>query len=55
MEFLSQQVLLDHGALKIRAMTLPDMFQDHDNPEKQYEEAGLQAQHITQLALRLIP
>ncbi|HEY0902239.1 MAG TPA: 1-deoxy-D-xylulose-5-phosphate synthase [Micavibrio sp.] len=55
MEFLSQEGLLDHGALKMRAMTLPDMFQDHDNPEKQYEEAGLQAQHITQLALRLIP
>ena len=32
--------LLDRG-LKIRPLTLPDRFIDHDTPEKQYDEAGL--------------
>ena len=42
--------LLDSG-LKIRPMVLPDRFLDHDNPVKQYEEAGLNARHITATAL----
>jgi 1-deoxy-D-xylulose-5-phosphate synthase len=27
-------------------MTLPDVFIDHDKPEKMYERAGLDAAHI---------
>ena len=42
--------LLDSG-LKIRPMVLPDRFLDHDNPMKQYDEAGLNARHITATAL----
>ncbi len=42
--------LLDNG-LKIRPMVLPDRFLDHDNPAKQYDEAGLNARHITATAL----
>ena len=42
--------LLDSG-LKIRPMVLPDRFLDHDNPVKQYDEAGLNARHITATAL----
>ena len=42
--------LLDHG-LKFRPLVLPDRFIDHDTPAKQYEEAGLNARHITQTAL----
>ena len=42
--------LLDSG-LKIRPMVLPDRFLDHDNPAKQYDEAGLNARHITATAL----
>jgi len=42
--------LLDQG-LKIRPMVLPDRFLDHDNPVKQYDEAGLNARHITATAL----
>jgi 1-deoxy-D-xylulose-5-phosphate synthase len=38
--------LLDNGKLKIRTMTLPDLFQDHDAPERQYDEAALNARHI---------
>ena len=32
-----------NGALRIRTMRLPDTFQDHDSPERQYEAAGLNA------------
>ena len=42
--------LLDQG-LKIRPMVLPDRFQDHDSPAKQYEDAGLAARHIIAAAL----
>ena len=41
---------LDQG-LKIRPMTLPDRFIDHDTPAKQYEQAGLDAKHIARVAL----
>jgi 1-deoxy-D-xylulose-5-phosphate synthase len=50
---LSDAGLLDHG-LKVRAMTLPDIFQDHDSPVKQYDEAGLNAAHIVQKALQAL-
>jgi 1-deoxy-D-xylulose-5-phosphate synthase len=34
------------GGLKIRTLTLPDVFQDHDRPERMYAEAGLDAKGI---------
>ncbi|MGK9233832.1 1-deoxy-D-xylulose-5-phosphate synthase [Inquilinus limosus] len=46
---LARTGLLDQG-LKIRPMTLPDRFQDHDKPEQQYVEAALSAQHIVATA-----
>ncbi len=45
--------LLDAG-LKIRAMTLPDIFQDHDSPVKQYDFAELNAKHIVAKALEAL-
>ena len=42
--------LLDAG-LKIRTLRLPDVFQDHDDPVKQYDEAGLNAPHIVDAVL----
>jgi len=42
--------LFDKG-LKIRPMTLPDCFIDHDTPEKMYEAAGLDAKAIVAMAL----
>ncbi len=42
--------LLDNG-LKIRTMRLPDTFLDHDAPDKQYDEAGLNAPHIVETVL----
>jgi 1-deoxy-D-xylulose-5-phosphate synthase len=38
----SDQGLIDNG-LKLRTLRLPDRFQDHDKPENQYAEAGLDA------------
>ncbi len=46
LQFLAREGLLDGGKLKIRTLHLPDIFQDHDTPEKQYEQAGLNARHI---------
>jgi 1-deoxy-D-xylulose-5-phosphate synthase len=45
LQHLSDTGALDAG-LKIRTMTLPDTFIDHDTPQKQYDEAALNAQHI---------
>lgn len=39
------------GGLKIRTMRLPDMFQDQDDPAKQYDQAGLNAPHIVDIVL----
>jgi 1-deoxy-D-xylulose-5-phosphate synthase len=41
---------LDAG-LKLRPMVLPDRFIDHDSPNTQYEEAGLNARHIVATAM----
>ncbi len=46
----SDEGLVDVG-LKIRTMRLPDIFQDQDAPEKQYDEAGLNAPHIVETVL----
>ncbi len=42
---LSEEGLLD-GGLKVRSMVLPDVFIDHDKPEKMYALAGLDAKAI---------
>ena len=46
----SDEGLID-GGLKLRTMRLPDTFQDQDKPEKQYAEAGLDADHIVSTVL----
>ncbi len=53
MQFLALEGLLD-GGLKIRPMTLPDRFIDHDTPEKMYEAAGLDARAIMATALNAL-
>ena len=50
LDFLTNKGLLD-GALKVRTMCLPDRFLDHNSPEMQYKEAGLDAEHIVKTAL----
>nr|WP_315380660.1 1-deoxy-D-xylulose-5-phosphate synthase [uncultured Sphingomonas sp.] len=45
--------LIDAG-LKLRTMRLPDIFQDQDKPEKQYDEAGLNAANIVDTVLKAL-
>jgi 1-deoxy-D-xylulose-5-phosphate synthase len=49
----SDEGLTDSG-LKIRTLRLPDVFQDHDKPELQYREAGLDAQGIVECVLKAL-
>ncbi len=53
MHFAANSGLLDNGTCKLRTMHLPDIFQDHDKPEKQYDEAGLNAAQIVRTVLAL--
>jgi 1-deoxy-D-xylulose-5-phosphate synthase len=53
LSFASDEGLMDAG-LKIRTMRLPDRFQEHDNPKKQYDEAGLNAPHIVETVLKAL-
>ncbi|MBX7514036.1 1-deoxy-D-xylulose-5-phosphate synthase [Qipengyuania sp. GH38] len=48
--FASDEGLTDTG-LKVRTMRLPDIFQDQDDPAKQYDEAGLNAPQIVDTVL----
>ena len=49
----SDEGLMDAG-LKIRTMRLPDRFIDQDKPEKQYDEARLNAPHIVETVLKAL-
>jgi 1-deoxy-D-xylulose-5-phosphate synthase len=49
----SDEGLVDAG-LKIRTMRLPDHFIDQDKPEKQYDEAGLNAPQIVETVLKAL-
>jgi 1-deoxy-D-xylulose-5-phosphate synthase len=53
MQFMATEGLLD-GGLRFRPMTLPDIFQDQDKPELQYDLAHLNARHIVETALRAL-
>ncbi len=52
------QALATHGALdrglKVRSLTLPDTFQDHDKPEIMYAQAGLDVTGIARAALEAL-
>jgi 1-deoxy-D-xylulose-5-phosphate synthase len=49
----SDEGLVDAG-LKLRTMRLPDQFQEHDKPEKQHAEAGLDAAAIVDTVLKAL-
>jgi 1-deoxy-D-xylulose-5-phosphate synthase len=53
MDHLAEEGILD-GPLKIRAMKLPDVFQDHGKPDDMYEEAGLNASGILAAVLKAL-
>jgi 1-deoxy-D-xylulose-5-phosphate synthase len=50
---LSDAGALDKG-LKVRTMTLPDHFIEHDTPARQIEQGGLSVAHIVEKALSLV-
>jgi 1-deoxy-D-xylulose-5-phosphate synthase len=50
MQFMAKAGLFDRGC-KFRPMTLPDIFIDHDTPQKQYDIAALNAPQIVACAL----
>ena len=45
LQFMANDGLLENG-IKVRVMTMPDEFIDHNKPEIQYQLAGLQSSHI---------
>ena len=49
MQFLATGDLLD--GLKLRPMMLPDLFIDHDKPDRMYDAAGLNARQIVETVL----
>jgi len=49
----SDEGLIDAG-LKLRTLRLPDLFQDHNKPEVQYKEAGLDADAIVESVLKAL-
>jgi 1-deoxy-D-xylulose-5-phosphate synthase len=51
---LAEVGLLD-GGLRVRALTLPDRFLEHDKPERLYALAGLDAGAIVAKALATLP
>ena len=56
--FASDEGLIDgdsgNGALKVRTLRLPDTFIDHEDPMKQYDEAGLNAPQIVATVLKAL-
>ncbi len=50
---LSSVGAMDAG-LKVRTMTLPDIYQDQNKPDQMYDEARLNAPHIVETALKTL-
>jgi 1-deoxy-D-xylulose-5-phosphate synthase len=53
LQMLAQRGALDRG-LKVRTLTLPDIFQDQDKPDAMYAQAGLDADGIVRAALNAL-
>lgn len=53
LDYLARNGALDHG-LKLRPMTLPDVFIEQGKPEQMYDQAGLNAAQIVTTALNAL-
>ncbi len=53
LQHCAQAGLLD-GPARIRTLCLPDVFQEHNTPAAQYDEAGLNARQILETALKTL-
>lgn len=51
---LASDLGLTDAGLKIRTLRLPDLFQDQNSPDKQYDEAGLNAANIVDTVLKAL-
>jgi 1-deoxy-D-xylulose-5-phosphate synthase len=55
LHLLSARGALDGGSVRVRTLTLPDAYQDHDTPERMYAQAGLDAPAIVRTVRDLLP
>ena len=53
LHLLSDRGMLDRG-LKVRSMVLPDIYIDHDKPDRMYAQAGLDAQSIVRRVFEIL-
>ncbi|WP_420865510.1 1-deoxy-D-xylulose-5-phosphate synthase [Methylobacterium indicum] len=55
LHLLSSRGALDDGRVRVRTLTLPDSYQDHDTPDRMYAEAGLDAPSIVKVVEAALP
>ncbi len=55
LHLLAEKGALDAGRVRVRTLTLPDLYQDQDSPEKMYAQAGLDAASIAKVATDTLP
>ncbi|MCJ2129189.1 1-deoxy-D-xylulose-5-phosphate synthase, partial [Methylobacterium sp. E-045] len=55
LHLLSEKGALDAGRVRVRTLTLPDTYQDHNSPEAMYAEAGLDADGIVRTVKAALP
>jgi 1-deoxy-D-xylulose-5-phosphate synthase len=53
LHLLTDHGVLDHRALKVRSLCVPDIFIEHDTMDRMYQEARLDADSIAKAALAL--
>ncbi|MDB5559148.1 MAG: 1-deoxy-D-xylulose-5-phosphate synthase [Enterovirga sp.] len=53
LHLLAERGMLDRG-LKVRSMVLPDVYIDHDKPDRMYAQAGLDAQSIVKRVFEIL-
>ncbi|MFE1602477.1 1-deoxy-D-xylulose-5-phosphate synthase [Methylobacterium sp. ID0610] len=55
LHLLSARGALDGGSVRVRTLTLPDEYQDHDTPARMYAQAGLDAAAIVRTIRDVLP
>ncbi|WP_283214985.1 transketolase C-terminal domain-containing protein, partial [Methylobacterium trifolii] len=55
LHLLSERGVLDAMRVRVRTLTLPDLYQDHDSPDKMYAAAGLDADSIVRKVEETLP
>ncbi|RVU21480.1 transketolase C-terminal domain-containing protein, partial [Methylobacterium oryzihabitans] len=55
LHLLAERGALDGGKVRVRTLTLPDSYQEHDTPERMYAEAGLDAASIVKAVEAALP